>query len=159
MSLVDSFPSSIGDYLGPLRWGLLALNCGLILAFAGVMRRATEQMDTHIARVKKYGKEKAERSRNVLFVIAHPDDEAMFFVPTILSLNGYPGYRSHLLCLSSGNVSIPPLDCTHPPFCSYGEQRNRARHAGCNCNLTFLIIVFFFQTGRWPGGHQDKGVI
>ena len=97
--------SSASDYFGVLRWSLLALNCGLILAFMGVMRRATEQLDCQIVREKKFGKEKTGIDRNVLFVIAHPDDEAMFFVPTVLSLKGYSGYKLHLLCLSSGNVS------------------------------------------------------
>lgn len=31
---------------------------------------------------------------------AHPDDEAMFFLPTIMSLQKY---KIHLLCLSNGN--------------------------------------------------------
>lgn len=35
-----------------------------------------------------------------LFVIAHPDDEAMFFAPTILSLSSHSLY---LVCLSVGN--------------------------------------------------------
>ena len=40
--------------------------------------------------------------RNVLLVIAHPDDEAMFFVPTIAHLVE-SGAQVHILCLSSGN--------------------------------------------------------
>lgn len=41
-----------------------------------------------------------------LFVIAHPDDEAMFFVPTILALkrNQTNQSKMSLLCLSSGNA-------------------------------------------------------
>lgn len=39
----------------------------------------------------------------ILLVIAHPDDECMFFLPTLLALR-----RSHLalylLCLSTGNA-------------------------------------------------------
>lgn len=38
----------------------------------------------------------------VLFVTAHPDDECMFFAPTILSLVK-EGYCVYLLCLSAGN--------------------------------------------------------
>ena len=98
-------PSSRSEYLIVLQWSLLALNCALIFAFIGVMRRATEQLDRKHVLQKKSEKENTEIDRNVLFVIAHPDDEAMFFVPTILSLNGYSGYKLHLLCLSSGNVS------------------------------------------------------
>jgi len=41
------------------------------------------------------------KSKTVLFITAHPDDEAMFFVPTIISLKEH-GYKMHLLCLSNG---------------------------------------------------------
>lgn len=58
----------------------------------------------------------ASHSR-VLFVIAHPDDEAMFFSPTILILNKSNNHKHnsygkidntqnpllHLICLSVGN--------------------------------------------------------
>lgn len=40
--------------------------------------------------------------RRVLLVTAHPDDEAMFFGPTILGLLA-AGADLYLLCLSSGN--------------------------------------------------------
>lgn len=40
--------------------------------------------------------------KTVLFVTAHPDDESMFFVPTILSMKSM-GYKIHVLCLSNGN--------------------------------------------------------
>ena len=38
---------------------------------------------------------------NVLIVTAHPDDECMFFSPTILSLSRL-GHKIYLLCLSTG---------------------------------------------------------
>lgn len=38
----------------------------------------------------------------VLIVIAHPDDESMFFGPTILSLAKRPNCQLYLLCLSNG---------------------------------------------------------
>ena len=40
--------------------------------------------------------------RRVLFVTAHPDDECMFFAPTILALTCSSDYSVHLLCLSEG---------------------------------------------------------
>ncbi|XP_054996163.1 N-acetylglucosaminyl-phosphatidylinositol de-N-acetylase isoform X1 [Sorex araneus] len=40
--------------------------------------------------------------RRALLVIAHPDDEAMFFAPTVLGL-GRGGHRLSLLCFSTGN--------------------------------------------------------
>jgi len=39
----------------------------------------------------------------VLFVTAHPDDECMFFAPTILFLTRSGQYDVFLLCLSSGD--------------------------------------------------------
>lgn len=40
--------------------------------------------------------------QRVLIVTAHPDDECMFFGPTILSLLKRPTCRVYLLCLSNG---------------------------------------------------------
>lgn len=41
----------------------------------------------------------------ILLVIAHPDDECMFFAPTILNLLK-EGYTVYLLCLSAGNLLL-----------------------------------------------------
>jgi len=46
--------------------------------------------------------QKKKLRRRVLFVIAHPDDESMFFLPTILAL--MPVCECFLLCLSTGVV-------------------------------------------------------
>ncbi|KQJ85313.1 probable N-acetylglucosaminyl-phosphatidylinositol de-N-acetylase [Brachypodium distachyon] len=43
------------------------------------------------------------RSRHVLLVLAHPDDESMFFTPTILFLKS-KGHNVHILCVSLGNA-------------------------------------------------------
>ncbi len=40
---------------------------------------------------------------NVLLITAHPDDECMFFSPTILNLRRQ-GILVNLLCLSNGNA-------------------------------------------------------
>jgi len=40
----------------------------------------------------------------LLLVIAHPDDEAMFFVPAIRTVAAIPNSQLHLLCLSNGNA-------------------------------------------------------
>jgi len=45
-------------------------------------------------------------------VIAHPDDEAMFFTPTIKEIQSQ-GRDVFLLCLSSGNYGLPFL--SSPP--------------------------------------------
>jgi len=39
----------------------------------------------------------------VLLVVAHPDDESMFFAPTILFLKS-KGHNIHILCMSQGNA-------------------------------------------------------
>lgn len=43
------------------------------------------------------------RNKRILLLIAHPDDEAMFFAPTLLALTR-PEHGNHIkiLCLSSG---------------------------------------------------------
>lgn len=48
--------------------------------------------------------ELAIRSQDILLVTAHPDDEAMFFAPTIMSLSRKPSLGLFHLCLSSGNA-------------------------------------------------------
>ncbi|XVE67834.1 hypothetical protein DITRI_Ditri09bG0020500 [Diplodiscus trichospermus] len=45
----------------------------------------------------------AFHKRNVLLVVAHPDDESMFFSPTISYLTSR-GHNLYLLCLSVGNA-------------------------------------------------------
>ncbi|CAK8532329.1 unnamed protein product [Lathyrus sativus] len=45
---------------------------------------------------------RAFRKRNVLLVIAHPDDESMFFAPTINFLTSR-GHNVQILCLSNGD--------------------------------------------------------
>ena len=40
---------------------------------------------------------------NTLIVTAHPDDECMFFAPTILSLSNNVHQNLYILCLSNGN--------------------------------------------------------
>ena len=46
------------------------------------------------------------QNKRILLLIAHPDDEAMFFAPTLLALTR-PGSNNHvkILCLSSGRAS------------------------------------------------------
>ncbi|KAG0592108.1 hypothetical protein KC19_1G225600 [Ceratodon purpureus] len=41
---------------------------------------------------------------NVLLVVAHPDDESMFFGPTLLSLAQLGVYNIRALCFSTGNA-------------------------------------------------------
>lgn len=56
---------------------------------------------------------KAALMGRVLLVIAHPDDECMFFGPLIYSLTQRDGCQVYVLCLSNGeqltNIHIPYL--------------------------------------------------
>lgn len=49
--------------------------------------------------------------KRICLLIAHPDDEAMFFSPTVLALT-LPELGNHLkiLCMSSGTLSTGPVD-------------------------------------------------
>lgn len=49
---------------------------------------------------------KFPQTKRVLIVTAHPDDECMFFGPTILSLIGRKQCQIYLLCLSNGEINI-----------------------------------------------------
>ncbi len=42
-------------------------------------------------------------ARRVLLVTSHPDDEVMFFGPTVLSLTRNPQVKLFLLCMSNGD--------------------------------------------------------
>lgn len=50
-------------------------------------------------------------ARRVLFIMAHPDDECMFFGPTILNTIRSSGSTVYLLCLSTGKIMLK-LICT-----------------------------------------------
>lgn len=55
-----------------------------------------------LRRYARVGIRLERQTGRVLFVIAHPDDECMFFAPTILKLTRSGQYDVFLLCLSSG---------------------------------------------------------
>jgi LmbE family N-acetylglucosaminyl deacetylase len=57
--------------------------------------------------------------RRVALVVAHPDDEAMFFTPTIASLRAQQ-CAIFVLCLSTGN------------FYGLGATRRREMQASCS---------------------------
>lgn len=44
------------------------------------------------------------QGRRIGLVIAHPDDESMFFVPTLSHLREEGSHAVHILCLSTGNA-------------------------------------------------------
>lgn len=47
-----------------------------------------------------------QNNDNILILTAHPDDECMFFGPTITSLKTLTKSRLHVLCLSTGKYMM-----------------------------------------------------
>ena len=47
-------------------------------------------------------KNKSPKQHHIMFLTAHPDDESMFFRPTLRGITSE--YYIHLLCLSGGNT-------------------------------------------------------
>ncbi|KAM9370627.1 N-acetylglucosaminyl-phosphatidylinositol de-N-acetylase [Phaethornis superciliosus] len=94
---------------GPWAWGpvapvlLLALLLALLLGGARCLRRRYAGAGARAA-LRGKAAAAAERADGVraLLVTAHPDDEAMFFAPTVLGL-GRSGARPAMLCCSAGN--------------------------------------------------------
>lgn len=79
-------------------------------------------------------------STNVLFITAHPDDELMFFGPTLLNeirwrLQSSSNSKVHLLCLSNGNF--------------YGDGNKRTDELDSACKF----LLDYCQTGL--NGHQQ----
>lgn len=68
---------------------LYAIACQIVYLF--IIRKWTS-----------YGNARFPLCKRVLFVIAHPDDESMFFGPTIVSLTKRNDCQVYLLCLSNG---------------------------------------------------------
>ena len=53
-------------------------------------------------------------NKRICLLIAHPDDEAMFFAPTVLALTRQEtGNHIKILCLSSG-MSTTPIELVPP---------------------------------------------
>lgn len=49
-------------------------------------------------------------NKRICLLIAHPDDEAMFFAPTVLALTRpETGNHVKILCLSSGTANPPAI--------------------------------------------------
>ncbi|XP_065588082.1 N-acetylglucosaminyl-phosphatidylinositol de-N-acetylase [Cyrtonyx montezumae] len=80
---------------GPWGWGLLALLLPLVLLL-GAARRLRSRSAAASA-----GLSRAD-DVSALLVTAHPDDEVMFFAPTLLGL-GRASARLAVLCCSAGN--------------------------------------------------------
>jgi N-acetylglucosaminylphosphatidylinositol deacetylase len=97
-----------------------------------------------VRRAKMSGSSEEQRNENskktVLFITAHPDDEAMFFVPTILTMKDL-GYTLHILCLSNGNAD--------------GKGKIREQELNKACKYLGFSEIFVVDDPRIPDG-MDK---
>jgi len=74
--------------------------------------------------------------RRVLLITAHPDDECMFFGPTVRQLTNTKDVRLYLMCLSVGNAPVPLLvsvdvSLGRVPFQVTSTARARCGSANC----------------------------
>ena len=51
------------------------------------------------------GVQKKTEGKTILYVMAHPDDESMFFVPSIKHFKAEKGNKIYLLCMCNGNAA------------------------------------------------------
>jgi N-acetylglucosaminylphosphatidylinositol deacetylase len=82
----------------------------------------------------------------IVLLIAHPDDEAMFFSPTLLALTG-PALGNHLkiLCLSTGNAD------------GLGETRRKELiDSAMKLGVRREEDVFILDDGRFVDGMDQK---
>jgi N-acetylglucosaminylphosphatidylinositol deacetylase len=80
---------------------LVGVNAIVFLFIVYITKR--QQTQEQIDRIVK--KKQDEKERNIGIVIAHPDDEAMFMTPTLISLSNQADIRVYLICLSTGNAN------------------------------------------------------
>ena len=71
----------------------------MVGSFGAILARRT----TASSRFRAQIPQGLDRVKRVLFVIAHPDDETMFFAPSIFALRAETSVELFLLCLSTGN--------------------------------------------------------
>jgi N-acetylglucosaminylphosphatidylinositol deacetylase len=99
-------------------YGCLALTAALLALFGTLLHNSTEAYNMFLQQESsKFGS--YPPNARILFLTAHPDDECMFFAPTIMALTskmkfGLPASHSaedltiypevYLLCLSAGDA-------------------------------------------------------
>ena len=64
-------------------------------------------------------------NKSICIIVAHPDDEVMFFGPIIRYLSSFKNHRVHILCLTTGN------------YYGLGETRREEMKASC----THLVLT------------------
>lgn len=68
------------------------------------------------------------RNKRICLLIAHPDDEAMFFAPTVLALTRpETGNHVKILCLSSGMLLPVRISFLRSPLLTYTPNNRRRR--------------------------------
>lgn len=97
-----------------------------------------------VSHVKPYKERKEIHDvGKVLLVIAHPDDECMFFGPTVVQLV-QKGCEVHLLCLTSGN------------YYSHGRVRKRELRNSCNVLGIEPSFVTVIEHTKLPDNPKNR---
>lgn len=99
-------------------------------------------------------------NKTVLVVTAHPDDECMFFSPTILNLKGFS--TIHLLCLSTGINKIKNNKKTK----QMSKKTCFSFHFNCiefyclplPINFASTPPLFYFRKSLWTGEDKERGI-
>ncbi len=76
-----------------------------MLLTAGVVACILALVNLFLELVARFSQPAKRIGGSVLLVIAHPDDEVMFFAPTILACHR-AGCTIGILCLSTGNIEV-----------------------------------------------------
>lgn len=100
--MFNSSKPQVNGGISPLSLVALYVFLTLLVYILAVYRRG-QRRGKESERSGGSGVGKAEHTRTVLIVTAHPDDECMFFAPSILSLNSSPYTNVHILCLTNGD--------------------------------------------------------
>ncbi|KAJ6887605.1 N-acetylglucosaminyl-phosphatidylinositol de-N-acetylase-like isoform X1 [Populus alba x Populus x berolinensis] len=83
-------------------WSLVVLSL-IVLWIASLWKVLFSSSSTSFSKTSFLSDDRALSKRNVLLVVAHPDDESMFFSPTINYLISR-GHNLYILCFSIGNA-------------------------------------------------------
>ena len=106
----------------------------------------SDVLDAPNTRAEGLGRGKSKDKYIAMLVIAHPDDEAMFFIPTLQNLREQGNVQLAVLCLSSGNAD------------GLGKVREKeliesCKHLGINSEHVNIVDDKHLQDGFdevWP---------
>lgn len=83
-------------------WKILVLILIIVIIIYIVSFAKVDDTTKNPSSLEQYELAQIDKMKNVLFLTAHPDDETMFFAPTIINLKA-KNKNIHILCLSNGN--------------------------------------------------------